>query len=112
MIDIDEPGGPYYTSAGSSAPTSNDYVIWHDQWQEFVRVDIKGVWYRISDLYQDTSPCLNRLHRSLIKARESVVGEGLNDNGNQSDVFWIDSQKFDQIERTLSDDTNRDYLVQ
>ena len=112
MLDSDPPGGPIFASGGKSPPTSNDYVMWHDQWQEFVRVDIKGVWYRVSDLFQDASPCQTRFHRSFRKAAESAVGEDLNANGNQTDVLWIDSQKFDGTTKTLSDATNQDYLAQ
>ncbi|MCI0566739.1 MAG: hypothetical protein L0Z52_00935, partial [Acidobacteria bacterium] len=79
---IDQPGGYFLRDAGGSVGDTVE-MRWH--FGEFLRLELEGVWTRVSDFLDW------RLHTKLRKADEAVDNQDYNNDGDTLDQLWIDA---------------------
>jgi hypothetical protein len=77
--------GPRMPVLRNAAGALGDTVEFRCHYGEFVRLEIAGKWYNVSDF-------LNwRLHGKLKKASEAVDNVNYNSDGDKTDQLWIDN---------------------
>ena len=81
VTSFDRPKISVVRDAGGAV---NDTVEYRWQFGEFVRLEIAGKWFRVSDFVDW------RLHAKLKKVDEAVDKKDYNNNNNKTDKLWID----------------------
>ena len=80
LLDTDPPSNTICDGAGAVG----DQAEARSQFQEFVRAEINGKWYRVSDFSKW------RFHTRFKKVDEAVLNQDLNGDGDKTDKLWID----------------------
>ena len=89
LLDDDQPRNTFRDGAGAIGDIVDDRM----QFQQFVRGEINGKWYRVSNY------SLWRNHTKLKKVDEAVLDQDFNGDGDKTDKLWID-------DGSASDSTN------